>query len=161
MSTLGVAHIKYTLEDLLYRTRTLTSIARIHSHTYINTVTATLCEALAQLLHNFGIEFFILKVPEGRGSKPVYPVKTPKILPANRYHIFEEKLQRPGLELNPHPPTLVINSLGQDIAPSTAHGHLRASQLIVFDTTRVYSPTQVRATLVRTYIRKMNTKLNC
>ena len=33
-------------------TRTLTWIARILSHTYINTVITTLCEAPAQLLHN-------------------------------------------------------------------------------------------------------------
>ena len=34
-------------------TRTLTWIAHIQSHTYINTVTTTLCEALCQLLYNF------------------------------------------------------------------------------------------------------------
>ena len=29
-----------------------------HSHTYINTVTATLCEALAQLLQNLESKFY-------------------------------------------------------------------------------------------------------
>ena len=33
-------------------TRTLTWIARIHSHSYINAVATTLCKAPAQLLHN-------------------------------------------------------------------------------------------------------------
>ena len=41
-------------------THTLTWIALIHSHTYINTVTTTtLCEARAQLLQKFEIEFII------------------------------------------------------------------------------------------------------
>ena len=45
--------------------------------------------------------------------------KTPNSLPANRYHIVEEKTQRPGRrESNPHPPTLVISSLGQERAAS-------------------------------------------
>ena len=43
-------------------THTLTWIARIHSHTYINTVITTLCEAPAQLLHNLEWNC-ILKVP--------------------------------------------------------------------------------------------------
>ena len=48
-------------------TRTLTWIARIHTHTYINTITTTLCEAPAQQLQNRN-QMFILKVPEGRGA---------------------------------------------------------------------------------------------
>ena len=32
-------------------------IARIHSHTYINTVTTSLCEAPTQLLHNLESNF--------------------------------------------------------------------------------------------------------
>ena len=53
------------------------------------------------------------------GSKPEYPEKTSDSLPANRYHIIllEEKIQRPGRESNPHPPTLVISSPGQERAP--------------------------------------------
>ena len=76
-------------------TCTLTWIADIHSHTFINTVTTTLCEAPAQLLHNFGNQNFNLKVPAGRGSKPVYPEKTQDRPPTNRYRILEEKIQRP------------------------------------------------------------------
>ena len=52
-----------------------------------------------------------------RGSKPEYPDKNPDSLPAHRYHILEEKIQRPGRESNPHPPTLVISSPGQERAP--------------------------------------------
>ena len=40
-------------------TRTLTWITRINSHTYINTVTSTLCKAPAQLLHNLESHFYI------------------------------------------------------------------------------------------------------
>ena len=32
-------------------------------------------------------------------------------------HILEEKIQRPGRKSNPHPPTLVISSPGQERAP--------------------------------------------
>ena len=52
----------------------LTWIARIHSHTYINTVTTTWCEAPAQLLQKFGIDFYF-EGTWGRGSKPEYPEK--------------------------------------------------------------------------------------
>ena len=39
-------------------TRTLTWITHVHSHTYINIVTTTLCEAPAQLLQNLESNFF-------------------------------------------------------------------------------------------------------
>ena len=42
----------------------LTWIAHIHSHTYMNTVTTTLCEVPAQLLQNLE-SILILKVPQG------------------------------------------------------------------------------------------------
>ena len=45
-------------------TRTLTWIARIHSHTYINTVTTTWCEAPAQLLQKLESIFVLMKVPD-------------------------------------------------------------------------------------------------
>ena len=51
---------------------------------------------------------YILKVPEGGGSKPEYLEKTPDSLPANQYHILEDKIQRLRGELNPHPPTLEL-----------------------------------------------------
>ena len=74
-------------------THTVTWIARIHSHTYINIATTTLCEAPAQLLQNLESNFFF-EGTWGRGGKPEYPEKTPDSLPANRYHILEEKFQR-------------------------------------------------------------------
>ena len=45
-------------------THTLKWIARIHSHTYINIVTTTFCEAPAHLIQNLEPIFHILKVPE-------------------------------------------------------------------------------------------------
>ena len=48
-------------------TRTLTRLARIHSHTYINTVTTAWCEAPVQLLQNMESNF-MLKVSEGGGE---------------------------------------------------------------------------------------------
>ena len=49
-------------------TRTLTWIARIHSHDYINTVTTTWCEAPAQLLHNLESHFYYIIILEGGGA---------------------------------------------------------------------------------------------
>ena len=46
----------------------LTWIARMHSHTYINTVTITWCEVPAQLLQNLELNLY-LKVPEGLGER--------------------------------------------------------------------------------------------
>ena len=71
----------------------------LHAHTDIN----TLYEVPAQLLQNLESIFF----PEGtwgRGSKPEYPEKNPDSLPANWYHILQNKIQRPGWDSNPHPP---------------------------------------------------------
>ena len=55
----------------------LTWIARIHSHTYINTVSTTLCEAPAQLLHNLELLKFYFEGTSGRGTKLEYPEKPP------------------------------------------------------------------------------------
>ena len=103
-------------------TRTLKWIAHIYSHTYIiNTVTTTLCEAPAQLLHNLQSNLYF-EGTWGRGRKPEYPEKPPPdSLPANRYHRLQEKIQRPGQESNPNPPTLVISSPGQVRAPRLTH----------------------------------------
>ena len=47
------------------RTGATCTLARVYSHTYINTVTTTtLCEAPAQLAQNLESIFLILKVPE-------------------------------------------------------------------------------------------------
>ena len=105
------------------------------THTYINTVTTTSqCKALAHLLHKLE---YIKKIEGtwGRGSKPEYPKKTPDNLPANRYHILEEKIQCLGQESNPHPPALVISSLGRERAPRLAHWatdrRMKTTRLIV------------------------------
>ena len=71
----------------------LTWIAHIiHSHTDINTVTTMWHEAPAQLLQNLESNFYFDDT-WGRGSKPQYPEKKkPDSLPANRYHLFGEKI---------------------------------------------------------------------
>ena len=66
-----------------------------HSHTDINTVTTTLCEAPVQLLQNLE-SIFSFEGTWGRGGKTECPEKTLARLPANRYHMLEEKIQRPG-----------------------------------------------------------------
>ena len=87
----------------------------------INTVTTTLCEASAQLLHNLESNFNF-QGTSGRGSKPEVPRKTTTdSMPANQYHILEEKIQLPRRELNPHPPALVISSPGQERTPRLTH----------------------------------------
>ena len=48
--------------SILRRFELIIIIARIHSHTYTNTVATTLCQATAQLLQNLESKF-ILKVP--------------------------------------------------------------------------------------------------
>ena len=56
-------------------TRTLSWIARIHSHTCINTVTTTSCKAPAQRITEFGIYFFIVKYqrePEGGANRSTW-----------------------------------------------------------------------------------------
>ena len=86
--------------------RKLTWIARIHSHTFINTVKTTLCEAPPQLLQNLESNFYFEGTWEGEQTE-----KTPDRFPANWYHIIllEDKIQRPRWESNPHPLTLVIS----------------------------------------------------
>ena len=90
------------------------------THTLINTVTTTLRETPAQLLRNLE-SIIILTVPEGGEENRSTRRKNPDSLPANRNHILEEKIQRPGGESNPHPPTLGISSLGQERAPRLTH----------------------------------------
>ena len=48
-------------------------------------------------------QFIILKLPEGRGANRSTRRNPPDSLPANRYHILEETIQRPKREWNPHP----------------------------------------------------------
>ena len=98
---------------------THTHMDRSHSLTHLKgTVTTTLCEAPAQLLVLQTLES-ILKVPEGGGANrrtQRNPVPS-NSLPANRFHILllEEKIQRPGRDSNPRPPTLMISSPTQEI----------------------------------------------
>ena len=48
----------------------------VHSHTYINTVITSLCEAPAQPLQNLeSFSFFFFKVPEGGGANPLQPAR--------------------------------------------------------------------------------------
>ena len=51
-------HYRSKRRELAQHARTLTWIARIHSHTYINTVTIMLCKAPAQLLQNLKWNFY-------------------------------------------------------------------------------------------------------
>ena len=82
-------------------THTHVDPARIHSHTYINTVTTTSVRSASSAITEYGIELY-LKVPEGgRANRQEYPEKTPDSLPANRYHIIirgENPNCRTGIE---------------------------------------------------------------
>jgi hypothetical protein len=94
------------------------------SHAFTHTLTSTQLQprgAKRQLSYYRIWNRFLFEGTWGRGSKPEYPEKTPDSLSANRYHILEEKIQRPGRESNPHPPTSVISSLGQEDAPRLTH----------------------------------------
>ena len=51
------------------------AVARIHSHTYINTVTTIVCEAPTQLLQKLESNFSF-ECAGGRASKSEYPEKT-------------------------------------------------------------------------------------
>ena len=66
------------------RTHSLTT--QLHQHSYINTVTTTLCEAPAELLHNLESTFWG-KVPDGGVANWGTQRKPPTALPVNRYHI--------------------------------------------------------------------------
>ena len=94
------------------------------SHAFTHTLTSTKLQPLCakrQLTYitEFGINFYFTR---GRGSKQEYPEKNPDSLPINRwYDTLEEKIQRPGQESNPHPPTLVISLLGQERMPRLTH----------------------------------------
>ena len=92
------------------------------THTLTSTVTTTLCKAPAQLLQNLESHFYF-ESTWGRGTKPEYPEKIPwDSLPVNMYYILlEDNIQCTGWESNPHPPILVISSLGQEHAPRLTH----------------------------------------
>ena len=79
-----------------------------HAFAHALTSTSTLCEAPAQLLQNLESNFYF-EGTWGRGSKPECPKK------------LKEKIQRPGRELNPHPPTLMISWPGQERSPRLTH----------------------------------------
>ena len=55
------------------------------------------------------------------GEQTGVPGEKPREPARNGYHILEEKIQRPGRESNPNPPTLVVSSLGQERAPRLTH----------------------------------------
>ena len=82
------------------------------SHTIAHALTSTQLQPLCAKRHlsyySIWNGIFSLKVPEGGGANRSTRRKPPYSLPAIRYHILEEKIQRPSQEVNPHPPTLVI-----------------------------------------------------
>ena len=65
----------------------------------------------------FWIKFY-LKVPQGGGANPEKTLTACPLI-ANTY--LEEKIQCPRWESNPHPPTLMISSLGQKLVPHLTH----------------------------------------
>ena len=89
---------------------THTHVDRTHPLTHLHQYSHKHVCAKRQLSYSaitkFGIEVYFEGTREW-GSKPEYLEKTPDSMPANRYHVIEEKTQRPGRESNPHPPTLV------------------------------------------------------
>ena len=76
-------------------TRTLTWIARIHSHTFTSTQLQPRCAKRQLSCYMLWNRNYNLKVPEG-GEQTEYPEKTPDSLPANRYHILQDKIQSRG-----------------------------------------------------------------
>ena len=71
-------------------------------------------------------DFYFEATRWGRRRKPDYPQKNHDSLPANRYNrynILEDNIQRPGRELNHHPPIFVISSPpgGQKRSPRLIH----------------------------------------
>ena len=91
------------------------SFTHLHQHSYNHVV-----RSASSAITEFGIKFYFEGI-WGKGSKLEYPEKTPDSLPANRYHILEKKIQRPEWESNPHPPTMVIRSFGQERVPRLTH----------------------------------------
>ena len=91
------------------------SLTRLHQHS-CNHFVRSASWAIAEV----GIwnKKIILRVPEGGGAN--WSTRR-KLQTANQYHILEEKIQRPGWDSNPHPPTLVISSLGQERALRLTH----------------------------------------
>ena len=97
------------------------------SHTFTHMLTSTQLQPLSPAKRQLSYYRFWNQSLFWRylreGSKPEYSTqrKNPDSLPVNRYHILEEKIQRPSWESNPHPPTLMIRSLCQDRAPRLTH----------------------------------------
>ena len=88
-------------------------------HAFTHTLTSTQLQpscAKRQLSYNRIWNPFFLKVPERVGEQTrekTQQAAGKSVSQKMRKHI-EEKIQRPVRELNPHPPTLVISSLGQE-----------------------------------------------
>ena len=91
---------------------THTHVDRLHSLTHFTSTqfTTMLCEAPAHLLQNLESNS-ILKVAEGGGANRSNQRKTLTACLLIGITYLEEKIQHPGRESNPHPPTLVISSL--------------------------------------------------
>ena len=85
-------------------------------------------EAPAQLLQNLESHFYFwrcLREEEQTGvpgdPPPPPPPPPPNSLTTNRYDISEERIRRPRWDSNPHPPTLLISSPGQERVPCLTH----------------------------------------
>ena len=96
---------------------THTYMDHTHSLTLTSTQPQPRCAKRQLSYYRIWNQFFILKIPEGGGAnRSTQRTPPPDSLPANQYHILEEKIQSPGQELNPHPPTFVISLPGQERA---------------------------------------------
>ena len=92
------------------------------THTsYINTATTTLCEAPAQLLQILeSIVLFWRNLRDGGANRSTRR-KPQTAGPLIVITYLEEKIQRPGRESNPHPPTLVHDKLAWPRARAASH----------------------------------------
>ena len=91
------------------------SLTHLHQRSYNHFV-----QSASSAITEFGIKFYF-EGTSGRGEQTGVSRENSDSLPANWYQILNEKIQRPGRESNPHPPTLVISSLGQERVPRLTH----------------------------------------
>ena len=94
------------------------------THTLTSTQTQPLCPKRQLRYYRIWNQIFILKVPEGGGSKPEYPEKSPDSLPANRYHNIRGENPTSWTGLEPSP-----SNIGDRLAWPTAHTKSHPTQL--------------------------------
>ena len=78
-------------------------LARLHQHRYNHVV-----RSASSAITHFGIDCFYVEDTSERGSKPGDNLDS---LPTNRHHILEEKIQRPGWDLNRPAPSNIGDTL--------------------------------------------------